>query len=184
MEGTPELSARQFELTAMAHTESLIRVAIRLTGARSHAEDLVQDTLLRAWRAFHQFESGANCKAWLFRILYNQANENLRRGRRAPVTVQIDGPEELNWKAARPDSANYSSSELMSTLDSLPGDQRAVLILIVLEGFTCRETGEILGVLIGTVMSRLSRARAGMREMLSGSTANADRTQTYRRPEV
>lgn len=170
-----ESLVRQFEMAAMCHADALIRMAVRLTGHRSSGEDLVQDTLLRAWRSFHQFAVGTNCKAWLFRILHNQAIENLRRDRRSPVTVAIDVTAEWNWTAPTRDTAEYTSSELLTILDQLPEDHRTVLILIVVEGFTCRETEEILGIPIGTVMSRLSRARSAMREMLLGSTAALNR---------
>ncbi len=161
-----ETRSDDFEQTAMIHTESLLRVAFRLTETRAAAEDLVQETLLRAWRAFGQFEPETDCKAWLFRILFNCSNERHRRRRSRPQTVSIDDCDVRETNSMQAESAQHNQTDVICALDSLPADHRVVLILTVVEGFTCKETAEMLDVPIGTIMSRLSRARANLRQAL------------------
>ncbi len=140
----------------MPHTRSLLRVARRLT---PEAEDLVQETMLLAWRAFHQLQSGANARAWLFRIMFNAFHGRARKPH--PVTVPIedhDVPRNPGTEAAR---------EMSQALERLTAEHRTVLLLGVVEGFTCQEMAEILGLPAGTVMSRLSRAREALRARLA-----------------
>ena len=150
-----------FERTAMVHARDLLRFARRLTRDAAEAEDLVQESLLRAWRGFEQFEPGTNARAWLFRILLNVLYASHRKERPSvtPLAAASDLP------SAGSSAAEYV--EVTDALDRLGAEPRAMLLLAVLEGFTCREIAEIAGVPIGTVMSRLSRAREAMREMLS-----------------
>jgi RNA polymerase sigma-70 factor, ECF subfamily len=150
-----------FERVVLPHAPSLLRFALRLTGNTFHAEDLVQETLLLAWRGFGQFEPGTNAHAWLFRILMNVFRQQKRKGRSSFATE----PLAHAVQAAQPHS--HESIEVMQAFDRLGSDQRTVLLLAVVEGFKCREISEILDVPIGTVMSRLSRAREAMRELLS-----------------
>jgi RNA polymerase sigma-70 factor (ECF subfamily) len=144
----------EFERTALPHLRSLLRFARRLSHSVPAAEDLVQETYLQAWRAFGRFEAGTNVRAWLYRILLNT---HLQHGRR-----QKEGPVEV-----RREDALLQRLELLQALDRLPEDHRTVLLLGAVEGFTCREIAEILSLPIGTVMSRLSRARQSMRAMLT-----------------
>ena len=138
----------------MPEAARLLRFARRLHV--SSAEDLVQETLLRAWRGFRQFQEGTNARAWLFRILVNVHYERHRKAR----------PEEVLTPEVGEDPRVQESLETQQALNALPEDHRAVLLLNVVEGFTCQEVAEILTVPIGTVMSRLSRARQAMREAL------------------
>jgi RNA polymerase sigma-70 factor (ECF subfamily) len=156
------VSARQdeFERVAMPHTRSLLRVARRLTSEPARAEDLVQQTMLSAWRGFHQFRPGTNARAWLFRILFNAFYAEGRRMR--GVVVPIDARE----ISAEP-AGQQTSVEVAEALDSLAVEHRAVLMLAVVEGFTCQETARILDLPVGTVMSRLSRARDALRAKLT-----------------
>lgn len=145
----------------MPHTRSLLRVARRLTLDASHAEDLVQETMLLAWRGFHQFQRGTNVRAWLFRILFNSFYGQGRKSRSAPALVSgIDA-------GAAVDAGTADRLEVAQALDSLAPEHRAVLVLGVVEGFTCREMAEVLNIPIGTVMSRLSRAREALRARLA-----------------
>src|SRR5947209_19565902 len=148
------------EEVAMPHTRSLLRFAIRLTRNSSSAEDLVQETLFLAWRAFRQFDKVTNARAWRFRILINRFNSERRSPGFGILTVPT--PE---IKAV--DSRGSEFLELMEALDRLGPDQRSVLLLAAVEGFSCREIAEILTVPMGTVVSRLSRARDTMRKYLS-----------------
>ena len=151
----------EFERIAMPHTRSLLRVARRLTSDPASAEDLAQETMFLAWRAFDQFRPGTNIRAWLFRILLNAIHAQGRRQNSAPSTVPLE-PQNF-----RTDSRVQAAAEVSQALDELAVDQRTVLLLAIVEGFTCREICEILDVPIGTVMSRLARGREALRNLLT-----------------
>jgi RNA polymerase sigma-70 factor (ECF subfamily) len=163
-------STRQddFERIALPHSRSLLRVALRLAGDRAAAEDLVQETLLRAWRGFHQFRAGTNTRAWLFRILMNSFYEQGRKARAAPPTVPMIEPESQAASGAHTLPSALDAVDVSAALSRLGAEHRAVLLLGVVEGFTCREMAGILAVPIGTVMSRTSRARQELRAQLEG----------------
>lgn len=157
----------EFESDAVPHSQSLLRVARRLTFDPAMAEDLVQETLLRAWRSFDQFEPGTNARAWLFQILFNVFYAQGRKTRSAPLLVPL---QPSGGEASPRDGTHFSAldSAILSTaLDELSNEHRAVILLAVIEGFTCREVAGILSLPIGTVMSRLSRARQALRESLA-----------------
>jgi len=156
----------EFERVAMCHSRSLLRVARRLTSnsasmAQSGAEDLVQECLLLAWKNFHQFQRGTNARAWLFRILFNAFYAEGRRLRRVPDLLPLRADARITSPALD------EAMEIARALDGLPLEHRTVLLLGVVEGLTCGEMAEVLSVPIGTVMSRLSRARQNMRIRLS-----------------
>jgi len=135
-------------------------VARRLTFDTATAEDLVQETLLLAWRAFGQFRPGSNARAWLFRILMNEFRGRARKMQAAvtsaPLALETDSPG--------PPSRIDDGIDMAQALASLGLEHRTVLLLGVVEGFTCEEMAGILGLPIGTVMSRLSRARQALRK--------------------
>jgi RNA polymerase sigma-70 factor, ECF subfamily len=147
-----------FEEIAMPHLAALLRVARRLTLEQASAEDLVQETMLLAWRGFHGFEPGTNARAWLFKILMNAFRGAGRKSRAELQSI----PGEPSAPAMLQEAA-----EIAEAMDALPVEQRTVLMLGIVEGFTSRETAEILDVPIGTVMSRLSRAREELRKSLA-----------------
>jgi RNA polymerase sigma-70 factor (ECF subfamily) len=149
----------EFEALALPHLERLLRFARRLDPSR--ARDLVQETYLQAWRAFPRLRPESNVRAWLFTILINTARAEGRRAARTPELVPL--PD--RWEGQSGASA-AESVEVLQALDRLPEDQRSALILAVIEGFTSKEISEILRVPIGTVMSRLSRARQALRTAL------------------
>jgi RNA polymerase sigma-70 factor (ECF subfamily) len=148
----------------MCHSRSLLRVARRLTSNSSAAEDLVQDCLLQAWRAFHQLQPDTNARAWLFRILFNAFYAEGRKLRRVPDLVP------LSRDICVISPAYDEALEMSRALDGLQIEHRTVLLLGIVEGFTCGEIAGILSVPIGTVMSRLSRARQAMRSKLAASS--------------
>jgi RNA polymerase sigma-70 factor, ECF subfamily len=149
----------QFERMAMPHLRSLLRVARRLTLDPSAAEDLVQETMLLAWRGFHRFQTGSNARAWLFRILLNAFyGQGRKASRTEPQGVLFNDH-------VRP--AVQEAVEIAEALGALSFEQRSVFLLAVVEGFTCREMAGILNVPVGTVMSRLSRARQELRKILA-----------------
>lgn len=153
----------EFERTALPQLPGLLRFARRLTGNMGAAEDLVQETCLLAWKGYDGFEPGTNIRAWLFRILINAHRESARRQRPLIVTLPVD---------SKPAAETI---EILDALDRLPEEQRTVLGLCVIEGFTGPEVSAILGVPTGTVMSRLSRGRQAMRELLSSRLEKVSR---------
>ena len=155
----------KFESIAIPHLAALLRVARRLTLERTSAEDLVQETMLLAWRGFRQFEPGTNARAWLFRILFNAFRGEGRKARESQVLPSAE--------SVRP--MLQARVEISEALDALSFEQRTVLLLAVVEGFTCQEIAGILETPIGTVMSRLSRARQQLRKSLAPMAKEAYR---------
>jgi RNA polymerase sigma-70 factor, ECF subfamily len=153
----------EFERIAMPHTGSLLRVARRLTSEPDAAEDLVQETMLLAWRSFHQFRDGTNARAWLFRILINSFYAQ-RRKSRAP-DVALNGGEVAN------EPNMPLAVDIGRALGMLSVEHRLVVMLGIVEGFTCQEMAEMLEIPIGTVMSRLNRAREKLRGLLEPESA-------------
>jgi len=156
----------------MPHSRSLLRVARRLMSDAVAAEDLVQESLLLAWRGFHQFQAGTNARAWLFKILFNAFHGRGRRPEASTVTVPLpDALRDQAWNA----SIALDRAAMNAALAELGVEHRAVLLLAVVEGFTCQEIAGILSIPIGTVMSRLSRARQALRSRLQPGAECAER---------
>jgi len=171
------LTSREHEFSEMAlpQASSLLRFARRLTSDPAAAEDLVQETLMRAWRGFDQFRGGSNARAWLFRILLNTFYGQGRKGRLTLVPLG-----ETDKAGAH---SNNAAFEITDALAKLPVDQRTVLMLGVVEGFTCREMSEMLHIPMGTVMSRLSRARQAMRLQLEPTLKDGAGSRAYSHKE-
>ena len=167
----------RFEREALPHLDAVYRFAMALTRDPAEADDLVQETYLKALRAFDTFREGTNCKAWLFKILRNTLINRLRSDSRS-VGLEAASNESyaaslLGWSErayhARPDDAAILSAtrdQLRAALDSLPEDFRTAVVLADVEGLSYKEIAEVMGTPIGTVMSRLFRARRLMRERL------------------
>lgn len=173
---TPEGERRaRFEQEALQHVCALLRTARRLCQSREAAEDLVQETMLRAWKAFEQYRAGTNCKAWLFTILMNLRNEQHRKPWTQHESVQDEFDPDQQTVASNSENRVFIH-EILACIDNLPEEQRCVLLLSVVEGLALREIAEMLQVPLGTVMSRLGRARAALREHLrpnQGALASA-----------
>ena len=163
------VTARQdeFEHVAMPHSRSLLRVARRLASDPAAAEDLVQETYFRAWRSFNQFQTGTNMRAWLFRIMFNAFYAHGRQISAAPILVSLDAPGRDTEPQSQSGASLAEIAEISNALEELSSEHRTVLLLAVVEGFTCREMAGILALPIGTVMSRLSRGRQALRERLA-----------------
>jgi len=160
-----------FEAAAMPFIDALYNTAYRMTRNSEDAEDLVQETYLKAYRYYDKFEEGTNFKAWLFKIMKNTFINNYRKRQQAPALSDFADIEEsfesqVSEDVARPIKnpeeeflENVLDEDVQRALDKLPPDYRMVVILADLEGFSYKEIAEILEVPVGTVMSRLYRAR-------------------------
>ena len=166
-EANEAAAAGRFEAEAMPHLNDIFRTATRLMGDRARAEDVAQEVYLQAWKSFHRFEPGTNCRAWLFKILFHCANHDRRKWFRFPLLKEAEEflGAGLVAPATVPDS--LTDEEILAALDRMPSDFRAVVMLVDVEEFSYKEASEILTVPIGTVMSRLSRGRKLLREQLT-----------------
>jgi RNA polymerase sigma-70 factor, ECF subfamily len=171
-----ELEAR-FEAEALPLLPGLYSSAFRLTRNAADAEDLVQETFLRAYRGFHQFEPGTNLKAWLYRILTNTFINSYRKKQREPQTDSLDETEDWYLYSRMAERGTEPSAEtsviealpdedVQEALSSLPEQFRIAVLLADVEGFSYKEIAEITGVPIGTVMSRLHRGRKALEKRL------------------
>ncbi len=169
-----------FAEKATPYMDQLYSHALRLTKNPADAEDLVQETYLKGYKAFNSFKDGTNLRAWLFRILTNSFINAYRKKQRSFDEQEVEDIEAFNTLS----SADYSSNthlgisaedalferltddEIQTAIDSLPGTYKDVVLLADVQGFSYKEIAEILDVPDGTVMSRLHRARAKLKDLL------------------
>jgi RNA polymerase sigma-70 factor (ECF subfamily) len=156
----------RFNDIALSHFNALYGFAISITGDCSDAEDLVQETYLRAFRKFDQFEFGTSCKAWMFKIMRNIAIDQIRKRDPLLATGNETCNEDLACIDAKADHL-ACSIDIKRAFSGLPSKYRIVVLLKDIEGFTYQEIAEILNFPIGTVMSRLFRGRQALRSSLS-----------------
>ncbi|MET0566633.1 MAG: sigma-70 family RNA polymerase sigma factor [Acidimicrobiia bacterium] len=169
-----------FERDAMQYARQLYSAAMRMTRNPADAEDLVQETFLKAYRAYHTFEEGTNLKAWLYRILTNTYINKYRKDSRRPSEVDLGSVEDLylyrnigseeSAEAARTTEDRVLDglveSDIKKAVEDLPENFRLPVLLADLEGFSYKEISDILDIPIGTVMSRLHRGRKAMQKSL------------------
>ena len=163
-----------FDRLAFAHFHELRRVALRVCEDRETAEDLVQETYLRAWRSFDKFEPGTNCRAWLFRIFFNVRSEYRKSKARQPLVFSLDYVKESTLPSQTNTSVDFTLEEIKQAFAELSEPFRIAVLLSDIEGLKYREIAEVLNVPVGTVMSRLSRGRRMLRAKLTGLASRND----------
>ncbi|MBM3470568.1 MAG: sigma-70 family RNA polymerase sigma factor [Armatimonadetes bacterium] len=170
----------RFEALVGGHLDGLYSSALRLTRNRTAAEDLVQDTFLKAWRSFRTFQAGTNARAWLYKILMNAYIDGYRRSSRLPEEVDQEDIGDFYLYAKAQESEEYRKAgdpeeillshvmdaDVKEALEQVPEPFRAAVILADLEEFSYKEIAEILGIPVGTVMSRLYRGRRHLQRLL------------------
>ncbi len=169
---------RQFEKIAYQHMDILYGTALKMTKDPVEAEDLVQDTYLRAYRFFNKFEEGTNFKAWIFKILTNTFINKYRKKVKQPLQVDFEKVEYLyadEQAANKPDNIRHIDNEIYeklfddkinNALENISEDFRIVVLLCDVHGFAYKEISKIINAPIGTVMSRLSRGRKQLQTLL------------------
>src|SRR5690606_437832 len=176
----PVADQATFAEQAMPYMDSLYGAAMRMTRNRADAEDLVQETYLRAYRGFGGFEEGTNLKAWLYRILTNTYINSYRAKKRRPEERDLDDVEDLflyrrlggleaatAGRSAEDELMDwFTDSEVKEAVEALPEAFRMAVLLADVEGFSYKEIAEILDIPIGTVMSRLHRGRKALQKQL------------------
>jgi RNA polymerase sigma-70 factor (ECF subfamily) len=168
--GTPKVTKKVEAV--LREVPRLRRYAVALLADRGRADDLVQDTLERALSRLHLWQSGTDMRRWLFTIMHNLHVNQVRRSIRRGNETNIDDVEDrLVQSASQTDSVIVR--DLHKAMQELPTEQVEVLVLIALEGMAYREVAEVLDIPLGTVMSRLSRARQSLRKYLDGEEAPA-----------
>lgn len=167
-----------FEAAAMPFVDALYNTAYRMTRNSEDAEDLVQETYLKAYKYYDKFQEGTNFKAWLFKIMKNTFINNYRKKQAAPPqsdfadieeSFESQVSEEVTRKVKDPEAElleNVLDEDIQRALEELPEDYRMVVLLADLEGFAYKEIAEILDVPVGTVMSRLYRGRRRLEEAM------------------
>ena len=169
-----------FKVEAPQYAQQLFATAVRMTRNRADAEDLVQETYLKAWRAYDSFEEGTNLRAWLFRIMTNSYINRYNAAQRRPTETDLDDVEEfflyrrlgaidqsrMNASAEDQMMELFTDEEVRNAIEELPETFRLPLILSDVDGFAYKEIAEMLDIPIGTVMSRLHRGRKWMQKRL------------------
>jgi len=161
---------KEFEAQAMPHMDALYRTALRMTKNEKDAEDLVQEALVKAYRYWDKFDSGTNCRAWLFKIMTNIFINDYRSKSRSPMAINMDdiddnflyGQLAVGSKESNPEKDLFNKifdDDVKKAIETLPDDFRLVVVLSFLEDFSYQEIAEITDLQLGTVKSRLHRGR-------------------------
>ena len=158
----------EFEAAALPHLSDIYRTATRLLSDSTRAEDVLQEVYLQAWKSFDRFETGTNCRAWLFKILFNTLHHYRRKWFNIRIVKESEELIEQTAACAPPVLERITDEEILAALAGVPEDFRSVVLLVDVEEFSYKESAGILNIPIGTVMSRLSRGRKLLRERLAG----------------
>lgn len=157
----------EFESVAVPHLNDIYRAAMAMFANPAEAEDVTQDVFVEAWRSFSRFAPGTNCRAWLFKILMHKANHHRRKWFRRLKQAPIDDVLENTLEAIPSVPAELTNEELLAALSRIPDHFRDILILADVQEFSYKEIASIQRIPIGTVMSRISRARGHLRRELA-----------------
>jgi RNA polymerase sigma-70 factor (ECF subfamily) len=184
----PAVTRQQFEAVALPHLDAVYTAALRLAGNPDDAKDLLQETILRAFRYFGQFAPDTNCRAWLLTILYNNFRNNLRRSSLHPVTSLADESPERNeagWlldgKSRNPEeivAQRWLGRHLEAAIKALPLEFREPMLLVDVQELSYPEVAQVLNIPLGTVKSRVSRARSLLRASLRRTVYPPSKTGT------
>lgn len=169
---------QDFQTEAMPHQSALYNYALKIVRNSDDAQDLVQETYYKAYKNYHQFNEGTNSKAWMFMILKNTFINNYRKLKKEPAKLDYDEIESF-YESIKSDQVNYNNldldfynnlfdDELSTALAKLPEKMKEVFLLCDLEGYTYEEIAKIVNIPVGTVRSRLHRARKILQEELFG----------------
>ncbi len=156
---------RAFETAVFANTPALLRAATRMCRSSSEADDVVQETMLRAWKYWDTFEQGTNCRAWLFRIMINIIHRRCDGLEAGSEHVSIEEPSVGNVVRMEP-RLELDEYGVMAAVERLPAEYKEVLVLVLIEEFSYKEVAAMLDIPLGTVMSRLHRARQIVKKMI------------------
>lgn len=179
-DSTPRTNSADFHEEALPHMDAVFRFALRLSGSQDQAEDLVQETYLRAYRSWDQYTPGTQCKSWLFTICRNVFLRQRERGQRheeilletmdrSSGAFDVVNPVWVKAVQADPEGDFFRSildKEILDRIQELPEDYRTAVLLSDLEGFTYQEIAEMIDVPVGTVKSRLFRGRRILQKAL------------------
>jgi RNA polymerase sigma-70 factor, ECF subfamily len=164
----PKLRVEDFEAVAMPHLADLYRSASFLVGGSLEAQDLVQEVYLEAWKSFHRFEPGTNCRAWLFKIMFHRLHHLRRRWIRDSKLEAFTSPEDEDKLMAEPPvPQEIRDDDILLALEKVPLEFREVVLMADVEEFSYKEIASALKIPLGTVMSRLSRGRKQLRQELA-----------------
>ena len=161
------VESAEFEAVALPHLNDLYRTAVHLVRDRTEAHDLVQEAYMQAWKAFHRFEPGTNCRAWLFKILINEIRHYRRRWFNTRMVPEGEQSFEETLRFEPPIPEDIRDEDVLAALDEVPREFREVVLLADVQEFSYKEIAEMLGIPVGTVMSRLSRGRKQLRLKLA-----------------
>jgi RNA polymerase sigma-70 factor (ECF subfamily) len=186
---TNSATTRQcFEAVALPHLDTVYTAALRLAGNPDDAKDLLQDTILRAYRFFHQFAPDSNCRAWLLTILYNNFRNHLRRCSLHPMSALTDEASErtqagfvLDGQSRNPEeivAQRWIGRHLQTAINALPLEFREPMLLVDVQELSYPEVAKVLKIPLGTVKSRVSRARSLLRDSLRGAVYPPGKTGT------
>ena len=164
-----------FEVEALPHVDRLFRVAMWFERNRAEAEDIVQETMMRALESFHRFQPGTNCRAWLMKILQHVMSNRRRAQRRSRLISDPDDRIGLTIPFVPPVPQHLTDEDMLSALRRLPQSFQEVIVLCDVEELSYKEIAEALAIPMGTVMSRLHRGRAMLRSELATSTNIVER---------
>jgi RNA polymerase sigma-70 factor (ECF subfamily) len=170
---TTEITPEIFEAEAMHHIDDLYRTALRLTRDAGDADDLVQETYMQAWKSFGNYELGTNCRAWLYKILFNKFDHHRRK--KYTQAKYLQEADDLVFATAvhrTPVPEHLTDREVIAALERLPEHYRSVVLLADVQEFDYKEVAQILDIPIGTVMSRLNRARTQLKKSLARTAAD------------